>query len=92
MGEHTVKQFIYLSQKQDRNTYSEKKGMGILFGEEEHSKEMIFFFLFFLRISFSQLDIGNFFFFFTETHGLQDLSPCPRMEHMPRAVGVQSLN
>ena len=47
MGEHTDKQFIYLSQKQDRNTYSEKKGMGILSGEEEHSKEMIFFLFFF---------------------------------------------
>lgn len=46
MGEHTDKQFIYLSQKQDRNTYSEKKGMGILSGEEEHSKEVIFIFIF----------------------------------------------
>ena len=46
MGEHTDKQFIYLSQKQDRNTYSEKKGMGILSDEEEHSKEVIFIFIF----------------------------------------------
>ena len=65
MGEHTVKQFIYLSQKQDRNTYSEKKGMGILFGEEEHSKEMIFFFLFFFFKDFIfPVRHWKFFFFF----------------------------
>ena len=52
MGEHTDKQFIYLSQKQDRNTYSEKKGMGILSGEEKHSKEMIFFLFFFKGFHF----------------------------------------
>ena len=38
MAEHTEKQFTYLSQKQGRNTYPERKGMGILSNEEERSK------------------------------------------------------
>ena len=38
MGEQTEKQFIYLRQKEYRNTYPEKKGMGVLSNEEERSK------------------------------------------------------
>ena len=38
MGEHTEKQFIYLSWKQDRNTYPERSA-GVL--SEELSKEKI---------------------------------------------------
>ena len=38
MGEHTEKKFVYLRQKQDRNTTPERKGMGILSKEEEHSE------------------------------------------------------
>ena len=38
MGEHTEKKFVYLRQKQDRNTTPERKGMGILSKEEERSK------------------------------------------------------
>ena len=38
MGEHTRKQFVYLTQKQGRDTRSERKGMGILSNEEEPSK------------------------------------------------------
>ena len=38
MGEHTGKQFVYLTQKQGRDTHSERKGMGILSNEEEPIK------------------------------------------------------
>ena len=40
MGEHREKQFIYLRQRQGRNTHLERKGMGIFLNEEEHSKEV----------------------------------------------------
>ena len=40
MGEHTEKQFIYLSQKLGRNTHPEGKGVGVLSNEEEYSKEV----------------------------------------------------
>lgn len=40
MGEHREKQFTYLRQRQGRNTYLERKGMGIFPNEEEHSKEV----------------------------------------------------
>ena len=35
MGEHTGKEFVYLTQKQGRDTRPEKKGMVILCNEEE---------------------------------------------------------
>ena len=38
MGEHTGKQLVYLTQKQGRDTHSERNGMGILSIEEERSK------------------------------------------------------
>ena len=38
MGEHTGKQFAYLTQNQGRDTHPEKKGMGIVSSEEEGSK------------------------------------------------------
>ena len=41
MGEHTDRQFVYVRQKQGRNTHPEKKGMGILSNEEERSREVI---------------------------------------------------
>ena len=41
MGEHTEKQFVYLRQKQGRNTHPERWGMGIPPNEEECSKEVI---------------------------------------------------
>ena len=41
MWESTEKQFIYVRQKQGRNTHPERKGMGILSNEEEHSKEAV---------------------------------------------------
>ena len=41
MGEHTEKQFIYLSQKLGRNTHPERNGVGILPNEEECSQEVI---------------------------------------------------
>ena len=41
MGEHTEKVcFFFLRQKQDRNTYPERKGVGIL-SNEEYSKEAV---------------------------------------------------
>ena len=41
MGEHTEEQFVYLRQKQGRNTYQERKGVDVLPNEEECSKEVI---------------------------------------------------
>ena len=41
MGEHTEKQFVYLRQKQGRNTHPERKGVGILSNEEKCSKEVV---------------------------------------------------
>ena len=41
MGEHTWKQFIYLSQKLGRSTHPERKGVGVFPNEEEGSKEVI---------------------------------------------------
>ena len=41
MGEHTEKHFVYLRQKQGRNTHPERKGLGILPNEKECSKEVI---------------------------------------------------
>ena len=38
MAEHREKQVVYLRQKQSRNMSPERKGMGILFNEEEYSK------------------------------------------------------
>ena len=38
MEEHTQKKFIYLRQKQGRNTIPERKGMGVRSNEEKHSK------------------------------------------------------
>ena len=38
MGEHTEKQFAYFRQKQGRNTYPERKGVGVHSNEEECSK------------------------------------------------------
>ena len=35
MGEHRGKQFVYLTQKQGRDTHPERKGMVILCNEEE---------------------------------------------------------
>ena len=35
------RQFVYLTLKQGRNTHPERKGMGVLSNEEEHSKEVI---------------------------------------------------
>ena len=37
MGEHTGKQFDYMTQKQGRDIHSERNGMDIL-SNEEHSK------------------------------------------------------
>ena len=41
MGEHTGKHFVYLTQKQGRDTHPKRKGMGILSNEERHSKSGI---------------------------------------------------
>ena len=41
MGEHTEKQFVYLRQKQDRDTHPERKGVAVLPNEEERSKEEV---------------------------------------------------
>ena len=41
VGEHTEKQFVYLRQKQGRNTHPERKGVGILSNEEKCSKEVV---------------------------------------------------
>ena len=38
MGEHTGKHFVYLTQKQGRDTHLKRKGMGILSNEEECNK------------------------------------------------------
>ena len=38
MGGHTEKQFVYLEQKQGRNTHPERKSMGNLSDEEEYRK------------------------------------------------------
>ena len=38
MGEHTGKHFVYLTQKQGRDTHPKRKGMGILSNEEECNK------------------------------------------------------
>lgn len=42
MGGHAEKQFIYLRQRQGRNTHLERKGMGIFPKEEERSKEVAY--------------------------------------------------
>ena len=41
MGEHTEKQFVYLKQKQGRDTHQERKGVGILPNEEECTRKVI---------------------------------------------------
>ena len=41
MGEHTEKQFVFLRQKQGRDTHPERKYVVILPNEEEHSKEVV---------------------------------------------------
>ena len=38
MGEHTGKEFVYLTQKQGRDTYPERKNISIFDNEEECSK------------------------------------------------------
>ena len=38
MREHTGKHFVYLTQKQGRDTHPKRKGMGILSNEEECNK------------------------------------------------------
>ena len=40
MGAYTEKT-VYLRQKQGRKTHPERKGMGVLSNEEEHSKEAV---------------------------------------------------
>ena len=39
MGEHTGKQLVYLTQKQGRDTHSERNGMGILSNEESSKSD-----------------------------------------------------
>ena len=41
VGEHTEKQFVYLKQKQGRDTHQERKGVGILPNEEECTRKVI---------------------------------------------------
>ena len=41
VGEHTEKQFIYLRQKQGRDTHLKRKGVGVLPNEEECTREVI---------------------------------------------------
>ena len=40
MGEHTEKRFVYLRQKQSRNTHPESKGMGVLSNKKVGNKEV----------------------------------------------------
>ena len=41
VGEHTEKQFVQVRQKQGRDAYLERKGVGVPSSEEEHSKETV---------------------------------------------------
>ena len=41
VGEHTVKQFVQLRQKQGRDAHPERKGVGVPFSEADRGKEVV---------------------------------------------------